>query len=242
MNPAAGQQAFQMTRWSVVLKAASPENKESQTAISELFKIYWYPIYSFVRRSGYGHHEAEDITQGLFCRLLSKDGFSGVNPNKGKFRSFLLAAVKHYMANEWNKSNAQKRGGGQKIISIDKAMSEERFDNEPATNETPEVIYERKWALTVLHNSIEDLRREYDTQNKTRTFELLKKHLIGDTDNMTYAEIGRELNISEGNVKVIAHRMRHRFNTILRHHIAQTVESAADIEEEIQYLISCFSR
>lgn len=242
MNPAAGQPMFQMTRWSVVLKAASPENKESQAALSELFKIYWYPLYAFVRRSGYGHHEAEDMTQGLFHQLLSKDGLSKVNPDKGRFRSFLLASIKHYMANEWHKSNAQKRGGGEKLISIDKAMSEERFDNEPASNENPETVYERKWALTLLQNSIEDLRKEYEAQNKIRAFELLKQHLVQDAGHMTYAEIAKDLNISEGNVKVIAHRMRHRFNTILRTHVAQTVETNANIEEEIQHLISCFER
>lgn len=235
-----GPGAFAGTRWSVVVKARSKDLSMARKALSELCSIYWYPLYAFARRSGCNHHEAEDITQGLFLHLISKDGLSSVDPRKGKFRSFLLIAMKHFMANEWHRSQAQKRGGGKTIVSIDMGAGEGRYESEPVDVVTPESLYDRGWAMTVLQTCVDDMEEEYCAKGKREAFNLLKDRIIGETGSEPYSVLAEKLNMTEGNVKVSIHRLRRRFGEILRDHVAQTVESAADVDEELRYLISCF--
>ena len=235
-----GAGAFAGTRWSIVVKARSKDWDVAGKALSELCSIYWYPLYAFARRSGRNHHEAEDITQGLFLHLIGKDGLNSVDPRKGKFRSFLLIAMKHFMANEWHRSQAQKRGGGKTIVSIDMALGEGRYENEPVDTVKPEVLYDRGWAMTVLQTCINDLEEEYGSKGKHEVFSLLKDRIVGETRAVPYSVLAGELNMTEGNVKISIHRLRRRFGEILRDHVSHTVESESEIDEELRYLMSCF--
>jgi RNA polymerase sigma-70 factor (ECF subfamily) len=235
------QASFQGTRWSVVIAARDKAAPGGDKALSELCRIYWYPLYAYVRASGHGHHQAEDMTQGFFLHLLGKDGLSRVDPGKGKFRSFLLVSMKHYLANEWERASAAKRGGGLAPLSIDMALGESKYQWEPAAPATPEVLYERSWALTVLDGVLKDLKGEYENKGKAETFDALERFVSCTEPEKSYAQVAAELKTSEGNVKVLVYRLRRRFAEILREHVADTVESDREIDEEIRCLMACFA-
>lgn len=234
--------AFAGTRWSLVARAGADDTETARKALSELCSIYWYPLYAFVRRSGCGHHKAEDITQGLFLRLIDKDGLARADPEKGKFRTFLMSSMKNFMANERARAAAQKRGGNAPHLSIDMARAEGRYDCEPTDSTTPEVLYERAWALTVLQATLNDLRAEYESRDKGAVFEALHDHIIAGAKPVPHAETAERLGMNEGSVKVTLHRMRRRFGELLRQQVAQTVESEDDIDTEIRHLLKCFSQ
>jgi RNA polymerase sigma factor (sigma-70 family) len=238
-NQPRNQADFTATRWTLVLSAAQ-ENWSTQTAeaMAELCRIYWYPLYAFVRRRGFETHEAEDLTQEFFARLLSKNYLASVGPEKGKFRSFLLASLQHFLANEWDRIQAQKRGGGQSIISLDGPATESRYRLEPLDRWTPEKLFERQWALAVLERVLTRLETQWNDEHKQTQFQRLKGCLVG-SESKGYAEIGEELGMSEGAVKVAVHRMRRRYRELLREEIAHTVSSADEIDEEIRYLLTC---
>jgi RNA polymerase sigma factor (sigma-70 family) len=231
---------FTATRWSIVLAAAIDQSGISgRRALEELIQIYWFPLYAYIRRQGHGVQEAEDLVQEFFTRLLEKKYLAHVDRSKGKFRSFLLASLKHFLANEWDKSHTQKRGGQSRLIALDALKAEARYALEPVDTLTPDRLFERRWALAVLDHVLGRLRQEYLAHGKDDLFEGLKDSLIRGTEAIKYADIARELGMTEGAVKVAVHRMRQRYRDLLRDEIAQTVDSPAHVEEEIAYLLNC---
>jgi RNA polymerase sigma factor (sigma-70 family) len=231
---------FAATRWTVVLTAARGKTHTQATdALAELCRVYWYPLYAYVRRRGHSPQDAEDLTQEFFARLLARDFLKGVAPEKGKFRAFLLAAMKHFLSNQYDRSHAQKRGGGQTILSLDTPAAECRFRREPADDLTPERLYQRQWALTVLDRVLGRLQGEYTVGGKADLFDEIKGHLTGSRESARYAEGAGRLGMTEGALRVAAHRLRRRYRELLREEIAQTVQRPDEVDEEIAYLLSC---
>jgi len=225
---------FAATRWTVVLAAAQQTSHESRRALEELCRIYWYPLYVYVRRSGYEEHTAEDLTQEFFAKLLAKKTLAGVDPTKGKFRSFLVASLKHFLANEWDKARAQKRGGDRTIVSLD---AETRYRTEPADGLTADKLLDRRWALALLDQVLGRLQAESEPQQ----FALLKPVLTAGAETILYAEVAGRLGMTEGAVKVAVHRLRKRYRVLLREEIAHTVASSAEVDEELRHLFAAFS-
>jgi RNA polymerase sigma factor (sigma-70 family) len=207
--------------------------------MAELCGIYWYPLYAFARRRGHDQHEAEDLTQEFFARLLAKDYLADVDREKGKFRAFLLAAMKHFLANQWDHSQALKRGGGKRIVPLDAPTAENRYRREPSHNLTPEKLFERQWALSVLDQVLVRLQAQFDAEGHQAVFAGLKRFLTAGRESVHYADVAGELGMTEGAVKVAVHRMRRRYRQLLRDEVAQTVASPEEIDDEIQYLLSC---
>ncbi len=234
-------QPFAATHWSLVLAAGRDSTPAARAALEKLCRTYWPPLYSFARRSGLAPADAQDLTQGFFLQLLERDFLAGVDPAKGKFRSFLLASLKHYLSNERDRARAQKRGGGRAPVSIDAQDAEGRYLIEPADPMTPEKLYERRWALTVIDQALARLQNEYAASGRGAIFEKLKGELTSTAARPPHAEIGRELGLTPGAVKVAAHRLRQRFGEMLRAEIAETVARPEDIEEEIQHLFQALS-
>jgi RNA polymerase sigma-70 factor (ECF subfamily) len=210
-------------------------------ALEELCRKYWPPIYAFVRRRGSKPHEAEDLTQAFFAHLLEHEGIKKAEQAKGKFRTFLLASLTNFLNNEWDKRQTLKRGGQRRIISLDEAVAEENYRNEPADLLTPERIFERRWAQTLVDRTMIQLKDEYDAREKGRLFAVLEPGLTGETPAGLCAEWAAALGMEEGAVRVALHRMRRRFGELLREEIARTVASQADIEEEIRQLFAAIT-
>jgi RNA polymerase sigma-70 factor (ECF subfamily) len=206
-----------------------------------LCRAYWYPLYAFVRRQGVTPEDAQDLTQAFFERLIEKNFLADVQREKGRFRSFLLAALKHFLANEWDKSRAQKRGGGAVHVPIDTASDETRYGLEPAHLDTPEKLFERRWAITLLDRVLERLRDEHVKAGKAEWFEQLKPCLTAEKAALGYAELGARVGLSEGAVKVAVHRLRQRYRELLRSEIAETVDSPGEVDEELRHLFTALS-
>jgi RNA polymerase sigma factor (sigma-70 family) len=234
----AGAAPFALTRWSVVLAAGRGESVHSRDALEQLCRTYWHPIYAFVRRRGYSPPDAQDLTQEFFARLLEKNYLGNVDRSKGRFRSFLLASLKHFLANEWDKAKAQKRGGHHVLIPIDVRSAETSYALEPVENVTPETIFERRWALALLQNVLAQLRAEYLREGKTKLFDQLRSTLTGERQTLPYAEIGTRLQMSEAAVKVAVHRLRQRYRELLRKEIAHTVSGPEEVEDEMRGLFA----
>jgi len=232
---------FALTRWSVVLAAGSSHASHARDALENLCRTYWHPIYVFVRRQGHSPHDAQDLTQEFFARLLAKNYLGAVDPSRGRFRSFLLASLKHFLANEWDKAGAQKRGGHPVLIPINARAAETSYGLEPADDTTAEKIFERRWALTLLDQVLARLRAEYTQDGKAKLFEQLKATLAGERRTIPYAEMGERLDMSEGAVKVAVHRLRQRYRELLREEIADTVSGPEEVEEEIRALFSALA-
>jgi RNA polymerase sigma-70 factor (ECF subfamily) len=230
------------THWSLVAAARDRDAPEAQEALAALCGSYWYPLYAFVRRQGFDAHQAQDLTQEFFARLLEKDFLQAVDPRKGKFRSFLLAACKHFLANERDRAAALKRGGGQSVVSLDFHTANDRFAQEPADPWTPERFFERQWALAVLDRVLARLRQEFDRAGKSDFFDRLKFALIGQRSQVPYSELARQLDMTEGAVKVAVHRLRQRYRELLREEVGQTVEEPGRIDEEIRELFAALGR
>ncbi|HEY1377696.1 MAG TPA: sigma-70 family RNA polymerase sigma factor [Gemmataceae bacterium] len=228
---------FATTRWSLVAAAKDPAARQ---ALADLCGLYWYPVYAFVRRRGYSADDAGDLTQEFFARLIEKAGVAGADPAKGRFRSYLLGACRHFLANERDRAAAQKRGGGRPVGSLDLADAERRYAAEPADGRTPEQVFERRWALTLLDGVLAGLRAEYAAAGQDVLFDRLKSSLTGDAG--PYVELAAELGLTEGAVKVAAHRLRRRYRDRLRAAIAETVATPEDIEAEIRDLFAALSR
>jgi len=207
--------------------------------LAELAQAYWVPLYAFIRRQGHDRAQAEDLAQEFFARLLEKNTLESVDRGKGKFRSFLLASVKNFLANEWDKSQTLKRGGGRTAIALDGLDAEARYALEPADDLTAERLFERRWAVAVLDLCLARLNKEYAGRGDAGTFEALKGSLTATVDAPAHADVARRLGMTEGAVKVAAHRLRKRYREILRDEIAQTVASPDLVDEEIRYLLSC---
>jgi RNA polymerase sigma factor (sigma-70 family) len=227
---------FQTTRWSLIASAGNPAAPESQQALASLCKLYWYPVYAYIRRRGSDRHRAEDLTQGFFTRLLETNNLAAADRTRGRFRSFLLTACQNFLANQHDYATVQKRGGNVKTLAIDFGLGDERFTREPADPHTAEADFERRWALTLLDQTLNELRAWYAESGKTELFDKLKGTLTGDTTN--YRELGTQLNLNEGAVKVAVHRLRQRYREKLRAVISETVGTAADLDDEIRDLFN----
>jgi DNA-directed RNA polymerase specialized sigma24 family protein len=233
-----GPDYFATTHWSVVLTAQRTDTTRAQAALARLCQTYWYPLYAFVRRQGHSPHDAQDLTQGFFARLLSGNFLAEIAPEKGNFRSFLLAALKHFLANEWDRAHAAKRGGGQPVISLDDTDAEERYRLEPVDNMTADKLFDRRWVMTLLEQVTTRLRSEYTRLGNAVLYEKLKDCLGGSRESAPYSQLAAELKMTEGAVKVAVHRLRARYRELLREEIAQTVTNQAEVDEEIRHLFS----
>jgi RNA polymerase sigma-70 factor (ECF subfamily) len=232
---------FATTHWSVVLAAGESSSDGGQTALETLCGAYWYPIYVYVRRKGHGPESAQDLTQEFFAQLISKEHLKLADRNKGKFRTFLLAMLDHFLAREWSRAHRQKRGGQFAFISLDQQSPEERYRIEPQDNETPERNFDRQWALTVLERTMSTLEQECSSSGKADLFQEAKPLLTARPETGTYVEISKRLAISEGAIRVAVHRLRQRYGELLSSEIAQTVERPADVQQEIRYLLGVLS-
>jgi RNA polymerase sigma-70 factor (ECF subfamily) len=227
---------FLTTHWSVVSSAGDATAPESQQALETLCRTYWYPLYAYVRRRGYSPEDAQDLTQEFFARLLARNWVGDADPHKGRFRTFLLTAMSHFLADEWDRLKAQKRGGGQRVLPLEVETAETRFQLEPPDPLTPEKIYERRWAETLLETVFERLRRDYEAEGKAALFIELKGCLTQARAALPYTELAARLKLSEGALRVAVHRLRQRYRELLRAEIAHTVADAGEVEEELRYL------
>jgi RNA polymerase sigma-70 factor (ECF subfamily) len=237
-----GGASFRTTHWSVVLAAGRADSTTAREALERLCRAYWYPLYAYVRRRGCSPEDAEDLTQAFFARLLQKRWPDAADRGRGRFRSFLLGALKHFLANEWDKAHAQKRGGRVQVVSLDAPSGEERLRQEPEAREaSPDREFDRRWALALLDTVLARLAREYAAAGKTRLFERLKVSLGADRQSLDYPVLARELALSEGAARVAVHRLRQRYRALLRDEIAQTVASPAEVEDELRQLFAALA-
>jgi RNA polymerase sigma-70 factor (ECF subfamily) len=233
---------FVTTHWSVVLEAKGNDAARAGEALEKLCRTYWAPLYAFIRRSGYGPADAQDLTQEFFLRLLSKDYLRHLCDQRGKFRSFLLTLVKHFLSDERDRASAQKRGGGQVALSLDDTAGEDLYASVASHQLSPDQLFERGWAQTVLHQALRRLSEEYDASGKGALFETLKDVQPGEHGPLSYAELGVELGMTEVAIKSAVHRLRRRHREILREEIAHTVARVEDVDDEIRYLIELLGR
>jgi RNA polymerase sigma factor (sigma-70 family) len=223
------------TQWTVVLTAGGQDTPRARAALEKLCQSYWHPLYAYVRRRGHSPEDAQDLTQAFFARLLERNAVATVDPQKGRFRSFLLASMNYFLADEWDKARAQKRGGG-KVISVDLESAETLLGEIPSQNFTPEKAFEHRWALTLLEQVYRGLEEEYRQDGKAAWFDTLRVTLAGASDAAPYAELAKQLNTTEGAIKVAVHRLRQRYRALLRDTIADTVADANEVEDELRYL------
>jgi RNA polymerase sigma-70 factor (ECF subfamily) len=225
---------FRATRWSLIRSAGNGVNAESRAALAEMCQVYWYPLYVFTRRRGFGSEAAADLIQSFFVELLQGSLLRAADPDKGRFRSYLLGALKHSISRERVRASAQKRGGGASPVSLEGA--ETRYATEPSDDVTPEQVFERRWAIALLDRVLVLLRGEYVRAGKGLLFEQLKDLLAGPLPERSYADVGRELDMSEGAMKVAVHRLRHRYRELLLAQVADTVATADEVEDEVAQL------
>jgi RNA polymerase sigma factor (sigma-70 family) len=237
---AASRGAFATTKWALVHVAQDKNSPHAATALEALCRAYWPPLYGWARSRGLSPHDAQDLTQAFFARLLEKDWLAPAQSEKGRFRTFLLVAFKRFSANEWNKCHAQKRGGGTTLLSIDQEYGESRFAAEPAHRLQPDLLYDRQWAVTLLERTMSKLDAEYVATGRSKLFEFLRPCLGKEESALPYAEIAAQLKLTEAAVKTAVYRMRARYREILRAEIADTVSSPEEVDEEIQHLFSAF--
>ena len=229
---------FATTHWTVVLQAGQGGSAEAHEALSRLCQTYWPPLYAFIRRQGCGPDDAQDLTQEFFYRFLQRDSLAHVNPKAGRFRSFLLACLKHFLANERERACSQRRGGGRPTIPLEGGESETRYCLDPVDHITPEVLYDRQWAFTVLERTLDALRRECGRQKKEVAFEELEGFLPNGRGSVSRVELAAKHGISVNAVNVAIHRVRQRFGALLRQQVAETVSSEGEVDEEIRCLMS----
>jgi RNA polymerase sigma factor (sigma-70 family) len=238
---AVGSPAFATTHWSVVLAAATKETPESASALERLCRTYWYSLYAYVRRRGYGHEDAQDFTQGFLAQLLRRNSLSRVDRAKGRFRSFLLGGMNYFLADEVSRQQAKRRGSGQSLIFLDAQSAEDRYPSEPVESLDAEKLFERRWALTLLDHVLDRLEAEFHQAGKAKLFENLRESLIGDRSS-SYQKVAAALGMREGAVKVAVYRMRQRYRELFRDEVAQTVADPAEIEDEIRQVFAAISR
>jgi RNA polymerase sigma factor (sigma-70 family) len=229
---------FATTRWSMVLAAGHSSVPGAQEALEKLCRAYWYPLYVYVRRQGQSPQDAQDLTQEFFARLLEKKYLRLADPERGKFRAFLLKSLQHFLVNEWEKARAQKRGGGQSVIHLDAEIAESRYAAEPVQALTLDQAYEKRWAVTLIETVVARLRESYSSDGRLPVFEDLKRFIWGEQAPLSYAEAAAQLGLSEGAVKVAVHRLRARYRELLRAEIAETVATPGEVDEELEHLIS----
>jgi len=232
---------FPNTRWSVVLAATQRPSPESAAALESICRDYWYPLYAYVRRSGQSPHDAQDLTQEFFCRLLEKRWLDAANPDKGRLRTFLIVALKHFMSKEWRRASAQRRGGGQSQVPFDTKFAESRY-----AADTPSLAaddtFDQQWALTLLDLTVNRLREEFVVAGKADDFEALKNCLMAERGAIDYAGMAARLGISEGAARVAVHRLRKRFREVYREEISQTLAEGTDLDGEMRHLAAALAR
>lgn len=226
---------FATTRWTMVLKAAHPDTTRARVALADLCQTYWFPLYAYVRRRGHSPHDAEDLTQGFFARLLRLNSLSVVRRENGKFRAFLLASMKHYLADEWDRGSAQKRAA-ERTVSLDAEIAERRYQMEALDQLNPECLFERQWALTLLETVVQRLCREYEAAGRGEMFSELRFAITGDKSTVPYAMLADQLGSSEEAVRMAVHRLRQRYRQLLREEIAHTVEDPSEVAGELTAL------
>jgi RNA polymerase sigma-70 factor (ECF subfamily) len=229
---------FATTRWSLVLATRQGSTPEAHEALSSLCQLYWYPLYAFIRRQGHGPDDAHDLAQGFFTALLEKNQFAIADPQRGRFRSWLLASLQHYLSNARDRERTLKRGGGQPPLSLDVPMAERQYHQEPAHELTPERLFERHWALGLLERVLATLHAECARNGKGPLFDKLKGTLAGEANEASYQQLAAELGSSPGAVKVAAHRLRRRYRELLREEIAHTVDRPEDVDDELRTLLA----
>jgi RNA polymerase sigma-70 factor (ECF subfamily) len=230
--PAAGQ--FTQTHWSIVLSATNKKDAiAAEKSLEQLCRGYWLPLYTYIRRQGESPHDAEDLTQEFFAKLLAKDFLGSVDRSKGRFRSFLLSSLKHFLSNERDRARAQKRGGGQRHLPLDTSDAETRVGVDPADPQTPEKAFEKQWAISLLDRTLRRLREEYAARGYETLFEGLKGTLVED-GGAPYGQLAVKLDMSEAAVKMAAHRLKKRYRQLLRLEIAETVASEEEVEDEMR--------
>jgi len=232
------QPLFATTHWSVVLAAAHQEAPEAAAALERLCSTYWYPLYAYIRRQGYEVADAQDLTQGFFAHILSRGFLKRASPAKGKFRSFILASLKYFLADEWAKLQAQKRGGGQVPVFLDAQTAETRYRLEPVELMDAEKLFERRWATALLDRVLERLEEEYSKSGRKPLFDQLRIFLLGEKSSATYAEIAAASQMTEGAVKVAVHRLRLRYRELFREEVAHTVEEPSEVNNEVRHLFA----
>ncbi|MGK0184859.1 MAG: DNA-directed RNA polymerase specialized sigma24 family protein [Verrucomicrobiales bacterium] len=235
---------FPSTHWSMLFARdahSSEEGSVTVQALAEMGGRYWYPVYAYLRKRGHSAHDAQDLVQGFFTELLSRDGLAGADREKGRFRSYLLGAVNHYVSKTRARESAQKRGGGQIPISIDQEAAEQRFQHEPSHNETPEKMFNRNWALTLIQQILCEVEKDYIKKGKGTVFETLKIYLSGESDRGSYVDAAEKLQTTEVNVRTLVKRLRQRFRDLLRSHVGQMVDSPEEIDEEVRFVFQAVS-
>jgi RNA polymerase sigma factor (sigma-70 family) len=232
---------FPSTHWSIVLAAAGGTTPDAREALEQLCRKYWYPLYAYVRRQGHLPEDAQDLTQEFFARFLEKRYLALADPHRGRFRSFLLTCLKHFLANEWDRATAAKRGGGRAVIPLDAESAENRYLAELTDDLTPERAYDQRWAVALLEHVLARLGYEYVTAGKGAQFEVLRAFLWGAQDSVSYADVAAQLHATQGTVKTAVRRLRARYQEVLRSEIAHTVATPEEVEEEIRWLFAAFA-
>jgi len=232
---------FATTHWTVVLAAGRRSTPQSDRALEDLCRAYWFPLYAYVRRRGHTREDAEDLTQAFFARFLEKNYLAGLSAERGRFRAFLLASLKHFLANEWDKARRQKRGGGATHLSLDWETADTQFQVAAVNEPGPDQAFDREWALALLAKVIERLQQECVADGKAKLFEQLKIFLTAGKGELSHAEAARKLGMDETAVRVAVHRLRKRYRQLLRDEIAQTLADAGDVDEEMRALFGAFS-
>jgi RNA polymerase sigma-70 factor (ECF subfamily) len=241
VSSGAAPRVFPNTRWSVVLAARQRASPESVAALEAICRAYWYPLYAFVRLGGQSAHDAQDLTQEFFCRLLEKRWLDAAEKEKGKLRTFLIVALKNFMRNEWRRASAQRRGGGQAQGLFDTAFAESRYAADPHSI-SPEEIFDQQWALTLLDLTVNRLRAEFTSAGKPGDFDTLKSCLLAERGAIAYATVAKNLGVNEAAARVAVHRLRKRFREIYREEISQTLADGADLDAELRHLASALAR
>jgi len=231
---------FATTHWTVVLTAGKRHTPQADAALEELCRTYWFPLYAYVRRRGHPKADAEDLVQAFFARFLEKNYLASLSAERGRFRAFLLASLKNFLANEWKKSQRLKRGGGDVLLSLDWETADTKFQVADTTEPSPDKVFDREWAVALLATVIERLRAECATDGKARQFEQLKIFLTAGKGAVPHAEVARSLGMDEGAVRVAAHRLRKRYRELLRDEIANTLSDVAQVDEEMRALFGAF--
>ena len=236
--PAGGANQFQSTRWSVVLVSARSQAAGSKEAFADLCRLYWYPLYAFIRHRGYSPEDAEDLVQGFFLHLVEHKTLRRVDRSKGKFRSFLLASLQNYLSDEADRARRLKRGGNAEFVHLDLEGAEDRYRLEPVDTLTPEKIFDARWAMALIGQALDRLKREYVAQGKAATFQALRGFLdpINTKSLPSYEEVAAQLALSVGALKTLIHRLRKRYTALVREEISRTVPDAADVDSEIHQL------
>ncbi|HTL16022.1 MAG TPA: sigma-70 family RNA polymerase sigma factor [Patescibacteria group bacterium] len=233
---------FVTTHWSEVLAAGDGDSAEARPALARLCRSYWFPIYAFIRKRGYSPEGAQDLTQQFFANFLEKNYVARAARERGRFRAFLMSSVQNFLHNEYHRLQAQKRGGGKAWLSLDQTRAEERYKIEPVEESDPAKAFEQRWAATLLDNVLTRLRTEFAQGDRGGLFEALQAHLWGDSDSVPYGNLAQQYELSIGNIKVIAYRLRQRYRDILREEIAHTVAQPGEVDEEIRYLMRVVSQ